>query len=172
MSVKSANANIGVAKAAWFPAISLTGLFGVVSPELHTLMSNPLQTWSYGGATSVPLLDFGRVKYGVEAAEAKQRESLATYEKTVQGAFKEMRDALTRQQEMSNVVASLERMVKELRLSVELANTRYDNGYSSYLEVLDAERSLFDSEMQLAAARSERLSSIVNVCLALGGGWK
>ena len=109
---------------------------------------------------------------GVEAAEAKQRESLATYEKTVQGAFKEMRDALTRQQEMSNVVASLERMVKELRLSVELANTRYDNGYSSYLEVLDAERSLFDSEMQLAAARSERLSSIVNVCLALGGGWK
>ena len=108
------------------------------------------------------------MKYGVEAAEAKQRESLATYEKTVQGAFKEMRDALTRQQEMSNVVASLERMVKELRLSVELANTRYDNGYSSYLE----ERSLFDSEMQLAAARSERLSSIVNVCLALGGGWK
>ena len=100
MSVKSANANIGVAKAAWFPAISLTGLFGVVSPELHTLMSNPLQTWSYGGAASVPLLDFGRVKYGVEAAEAKQRESLATYEKTVQGAFKEMRDALTRQQEM------------------------------------------------------------------------
>ena len=172
MSVKSANANIGVAKAAWFPAISLTGLFGVVSPELHTLMSNPLQTWSYGGAASMPLLDFGRVKYGVEAAEAKQRESLATYEKTVQGAFKEMRDALTRQQEMSNVVASLERMVKELRLSVELANTRYDNGYSSYLEVLDAERSLFDSEMQLAAARSERLSSIVNVCLALGGGWK
>lgn len=172
MSVKSANANIGVAKAAWFPAISLTGLFGVVSPELHTLMSNPLQTWSYGGAASVPLLDFGRVKYGVEAAEAKQRESLATYEKTVQGAFKEMRDALTRQQEMSNVVASLERMVKELRLSVELANTRYDNGYSSYLEVLDAERSLFDSEMALAAARSERLSSIVNVCLALGGGWK
>lgn len=75
MAVKSADANIGVAKAAWFPAISLTGLFGVVSPELHTLMSNPLQTWSYGGAASVPLLDFGRVKYGVEAAEAKQRES-------------------------------------------------------------------------------------------------
>ena len=110
----------------------------------------------------MPLLDFGRVKYGVEAAEAKQRESLATYEKTVQGAFKEMRDALTRQQEMSNVVASLERMVKELRLSVELANTRYDNGYSSYL----------DDGRQAFAARSERLSSIVNVCLALGGGWK
>ncbi|MFQ9866765.1 MAG: TolC family protein [Bilophila wadsworthia] len=83
-----------------------------------------------------------------------------------------MRDALTRQQEMSNVVASLERMVKSCGFPWKLANTRYDNGYSSYLEVLDAERSLFDSEMQLAAARSERLSSIVNVCLALGGGWK
>lgn len=127
-------------------------------------MSNPLQTWSYGGAASVPLLDFGRVKYGVEAAEAKQRESLATYEKTVQGAFKEMRDALTRQQEMSNVVASLERMVKELRLSVELANTRYDNGYSSYLEVLDAERSLFDSEMA-ARRRAQRTPVVHRQCL-------
>ena len=112
------------------------------------------------------------MKYGVEAAEAQQRESLAAYEKTVQGAFKDMRDALTRQAEVCNVVASLERTVKELRLSVNLARMRYDNGYSSYLEVLDAERSLFDSEMQLAAARSERLSSIVNVCLALGGGWE
>ena len=108
----------------------------------------------------------------LEAAEAQQRESLAAYEKTVQGAFKDMRDALTRQAEVCNVVASLERTVKELRLSVNLARMRYDNGYSSYLEVLDAERSLFDSEMQLAAARSERLSSIVNVCLALGGGWE
>ncbi len=172
MNVKSANANIGVAKAAWFPTISLTGMFGVVSPELHTLMSNPLKTWSYGGSASMPLLDFGRSTYGVEAAEAQQRESLATYEKTVQNAFKDMRDALTRQAEVCNVVASLERTVKELRLSVNLARMRYDNGYSSYLEVLDAERSLFDSEMQLASARNARLSSIVNVCLALGGGWK
>ena len=172
MGLKSANANIGVAKAAWFPSISLTGAFGIISPQLHTLMSNPLQTWSYGGSASVPLLDFGRVASGVEAAEAQQREALATYEKTVQNAFKDMRDALTQQQEINNVVASLERTVKELRLSVDLANMRYDNGYSSYLEVLDAERSLFDSEMQLASARSARLSSIVNVCLALGGGWK
>ena len=78
-----------------------------------------------------------------------------------------MRDALTRQQEMSNVVASLERMVKELRLSVELANTRYDNGYSSYLEVLDADRSLFDRAMQPAAARRQPLPSIPRVCLPL-----
>ena len=171
-ALKASNANIGVAKAAWFPSISLTGMFGVISPELHTLLRNPTQTWDYGGSASVPLLDFGKVKSGVEAAEAKQREALASYEKTVQGAFRDMRDALTQQQESSNVVASLERTVKELRLATRLARIRYDNGYSSYLEVLDAERSLFQSEMQLASARSDRLSAIVSVCLALGGGWK
>ncbi len=171
-AVRSANADIGAARAAWFPSISLTGLFGVVSPELHSLMSNPLQTWSYGGTASVPLLDFGRVASNVEAAEAGKREALATYEKTVQSAFGDMRDTLMKQQESVNIVNSLESMVEQLRLAAELARTRYDNGYSSYLEVLDAERSLFDSELSLASARSDRLASIVNVCLALGGGWR
>ncbi|MEG1610821.1 MAG: efflux transporter outer membrane subunit [Bilophila sp.] len=172
LGMQAANANIGVAKAAWFPTISLTGLFGIVSPQLHSLLSNPLETWSYGGSATVPLLDFGRVKSNVEAAEAKQRESLAVYEKTVQAAFQDMRDTLNRQKESTNIVDSLERTVKDLRVAVDLARVRYDNGYSSYLEVLDAERSLFDSELNLASARSDRLTAIVNVCLALGGGWK
>ncbi len=171
-NLRAANANIGVAKAAWFPVISLTGTFGVVSTELHSLMSNPLETWNYGATANVPLLDFGRVLYGVEAAEAKQREALALYEKTVQEAFRDMRDALTRQQEAGNIVASLERTVTDLRAAVELARMRYDNGYSAYLEVLDAERSLFESELNLAAARSDRLEAIVSVCVNLGGGWK
>lgn len=172
LGMQAANANIGVAKAAWFPSISLTAMFGIVSPQLHSLLSNPLETWSYGGTASVPLLDFGRVKSSVEAAEAKQREALAVYEKTVQSAFQDMRDSLNRQKESTNIVDSLERTVKDLRVAVELARTRYDNGYSSYLEVLDAERSLFDSELSLASARSDRLTAIVNVCMALGGGWK
>lgn len=171
-ALKAANANIGAARAAWFPSISLTAMFGVVSDELHSLLSNPLQTWNYGVTGSVPLLDFGRVFYGVEAAEARQREAVAVYEKTVQQAFRDMRDALTKQRESTNIVESLERTVKELRLSAELARTRYDNGYSAYLEVLDAERSLFDSEMSLASALSDRLTAIVNVCVNLGGGWK
>lgn len=172
MTLQASNADVGVAKAAWFPSISLTGLFGVVSPELHSLMSHPLQTWSYGATGSVPLLDFGRVRSNVEASEAQLRETYANYEKTVQNAFRDTRDALTRQRESTNIVDSLERMVKDLRIAVDLARTRYDNGYSSYLEVLDAERSLFDSELNLASARSDRLTAIVNVCLALGGGWK
>ena len=171
-ALKAANADIGAARAAWFPSISLTAMFGVVSDELHSLLKNPLQTRNYGLTGSVPLLDFGRVLYGVEAAEAGQREAVAVYEKTVQQAFRDMRDALTRQRESTNIVESLERTVRELRLAAELARTRYDNGYSSYLEVLDAERSLFDSEMSLASARSDRLAAIVNVCVSLGGGWK
>ena len=170
--VLSANADIGVARAAWFPSISLTGLLGIVSPELHLLMSNPLETWSYGGTASVPLLDFGRVASGVRAAEARKQEALATYEKTVQSAFGDVRNALVKQQESVNVLTSLETMVGQLRLAADLARVRYDTGYSSYLDVLDAERSLFNSELQLASARGERLVSIVNVCLALGGGWK
>ncbi len=167
----AANADIGAARAAWFPSISLTGMFGVVSTELHTLIDNPLQTWNYGAAASVPILDFGRVFYGVERAEAQQRRAAAEYEKTVQQAFGDIRDALARQREAGNIVASLERSVDQYRLARDLARSRYDNGYSSYLEVLDAERSLFQSEMDLATARSDRLTSVVNVCLALGGGW-
>lgn len=170
--LKAANANIGVARAAWLPSISLTGLMGIVSPTLNELLKDPLKTWSYGANVSVPIIDFGRVYFNVDAAQAKEREALATYEKTVQNAFKDIYDALTRQSESTNIVKSLERMVKELRIAVGLARTRYDNGYSSYLEVLDAERALFQSELDLASAWSDRLSSIVSVCLALGGGWE
>lgn len=168
----AANADIGVARAAWFPSISLTAMFGVISSELHTLLSNPLQTWSYGATGTVPIVDFGRVLFSVEGAEARQREAAALYEKTVQEAFRDIRDALARQREADNIVRSLEKSVEQYRLARDLARSRYDNGYSSYLEVLDAERSLFQSEMDLASARSDRLTAVVNVCLALGGGWK
>ena len=171
-SLVAANANIGVARAAYFPTISLTGLFGIISPQLSELFNYPNRTWNYGATGSVPLLDFGRVSSNVDAAEAKQREALAQYEGTVQKAFKEIRDALAKQREATNIVESLERMVADLRVATDLARSRYDNGYSSYLEVLDAERSLFQSEMDLASARSDRLASVVNVCLSLGGGWE
>ncbi len=170
--LKSANVSIGVARSAWFPSISLTGLLGIVSPHLDTLLKNPLTTWSYGGNGSVPILDFGRVYSNVEAAEAKKQEALFTYEKTVENAFKDIRDALTMQEESANIVNSLERTVQELRIATALARTRYENGYSSYLEVLDAERVLFQSELSLASAWSDRLSAIVSVCLSLGGSWE
>ncbi len=168
----AANANIGVARAAWFPSFSLTGALGLISPQLADFFTSKRQNYaSYGVTASVPLLDFGRVKANVEGAEALQRSAVANYEKTVLNAYSDVRSALATQREASNVVESLTRQVQQLRLALQLASSRYDNGYSSYLDVLDAERSLFQSELDLATARSNRLSSIVNVCMSLGGGW-
>ena len=168
----AANADVGSARAAWLPPISLTGLLGLVSPELHSLLGNPSSTWNYGGNASVPLLDFGRVQAGVDSAEASRTQALFRYEKTVQAAFQDLRNALVSQLDTERIVKSLEIMTRQYREAASLAHLRYDNGYSSYLDVLDAERSLFESELNLATARSDRLSSIASLCLALGGGWK
>ena len=170
-SLKAANFNIGAARAAFFPAISLTGLLGYASTELDTLFSSSARTWQFGGGLYLPL-DFWRIQSNLRGTEAQQREAVAVYEKTVQGAFRDMRDALSQQAQYANMVRSLEIMVNDLRKSVDLAKTRYDNGYSAYLEVLDAQRSLFNAELDLASARNNHLAGIVNVCLALGGGWK
>ncbi len=169
--LRAANANIGVARAAYLPEFSITGFLGIASPELHSLIKNPLDMAGVGGSVTMPLLDFGRVSSNVDAAEAQQREAMATYELTVLQAFRDVHNALAAQSLTADIVDSLQRMVGELMRATDLARTRYDNGYSSYLDVLDAERSLFEAELDLAAAKRERLSSIVSVCLELGGGW-
>jgi multidrug efflux system outer membrane protein len=167
----AASANIGVAKAAYFPSISLTGLLGYESSDLTRLFTGPSGTWSYAGRVTMPILDFGRVKAGVEAAEARQRAALAGYEKAVQDAFREAQDALVANRKARGVVEAQTTQVTALRRSLHLARLRYDNGYSSYLEVLDAERSLFDVEISLASAQRDQLVAVVEVYRALGGGW-
>jgi len=166
-----ANFNIGAARAAFFPSISLTGLLGYASTELDTLFTGNARTWQFGGSLYLPL-DFWRTQSNLYGTEAQQREAVAFYEKTVQNAFRDMRNALSQQTQYADMVRSLEIMVHDLDKAVDLAKTRYDNGYSAYLEVLDAQRSLFSSQLELATARSNHLASIVNVCVALGGGWK
>ena len=171
-NLAAANADVGVARAAWLPSISLTGALGVISPQLADLFRSPLDTHSYGGSAAVPLIDFGRVRAGVEASQAQLKEQYAAYEQAILNAFSDVRGALAAQRESALVVASLEQQVRQFRQALHLARLRYDNGYSSYLDVLDAERSLFQSEMDLATARSDRLVSVVRVCMALGGGWQ
>ena len=171
-NLAAARADVGVARAAWLPSISLTGALGVISPQLADLFRSPLDTHSYGGSAAVPLLDFGRVRANVQAAQAQLKEQYAAYEQAILNAFSDVRSALSAQRESALVVDSLERQVLQFRQALHLARLRYDNGYSPYLDVLDAERSLFQSEMDLATARSDRLVSIVKVCMALGGGWQ
>jgi multidrug efflux system outer membrane protein len=170
-SLIATNFNIGTARAVFFPSFSLTGLLGFSSTEPNTFFSGHARTWQFGGGLYLPL-DFWRLQANLYGAEAQQREAVAAYEKTVQNAFSDMRNALSQQSQYADMVRSLEIMVRDLDKAVDLAKTRYDNGYSAYLEVLDAERSLFNAQLDLATARSNTLAGIVNVCIALGGGWK
>ncbi len=170
-SLRAANFEIGVAKAHWFPSISLTGALGLQSTELNQLFDGNAGLWSVGGGLTTPIFEAGRISSNIEISESAMREAALVYQQTVQTAFKEVRTALSVQENIGNVVHSLENIVRSLTSAVELAEIRYDNGYASYLEVLDAQRSLFEAEIQLAEARANQLSTVVNICRALGGGW-
>ena len=166
------NANIGVARAQFFPSISLTGMLGTLSAAFGHLFTAPAGTWSYGAGVSLPLLDFGNNWYNLKDAEAQKKAAIAVYRKTVQTAFEDLRTSFTAQREADAVVRSMQIQVESLRRAVQIARLQYDNGYTDYLTVLDAERQLFQAELQLASALSDRLSSVVSVCMALGGGWQ
>lgn len=168
----AANARIGVAKAAYLPSISLTGLFGNESTDLAELFTGASRTWQYAGKATMPIFDFGRVHAGVKVAEARQRMLLAQYEKAIQNAFRETQVALVENVKRRQVASSLDEQVAALRRSAQLARMRYENGYSAYLELLDAERQLFQAEIEQATARRNRLVAAVDLCKALGGGWQ
>ena len=169
--IMASNANIGVARAQFFPSISLTGMLGTMSSSVANLFSGPAGAWSYGISGSVPILDWGKNWYNLKDAEAQKEQAIAVYIGTVQSAFKDIRTALTKQRETDHIVKSMQRQVDSLRRAVEIAQLQYDNGYSDYLTVLDAERELFSAELNLAQALESRLNAVVSVCQALGGGW-
>lgn len=165
------NANIGVARAQFFPSISLTGTLGSVSSSVNHLFSGPAGMWSYGITGTVPILDWGRNWYNLKDAEAQKDASIAVYQKTVQKAFQDIRSSLTAQREAAHVVKSMQSQVNSLRRAVDIAQLQYHNGYTDYLTVLDAERELFSAELNLASALQSRLNAVVSVCQSLGGGW-
>ena len=171
-SIMAYNANIGVARAQFFPSISLTGMLGSLSASVGNLFTGPAGTWSYGASGTVPLLDFGRNWYNLKDAEAQKKAAIAVYRKTVQTAFEDIRTSLTSQREADHIVRSMQVQVESLRRAVQIASLQYDNGYTDYLTVLDAERQLFAAELQLATSLRDRLDSVVSVCMALGGGWQ
>jgi len=171
-SIMAYNANIGVARAQFFPSISLTGMLGTLSASVGNLFTGPAGAWSYGVTGTVPVVDFGRNWYNLKDAEAQKKAAIAVYRKTVQSAFEDIRTSLTSQREADHIVRSMQVQVESLRRAVQIARLQYDNGYTDYLTVLDAERQLFAAELQLATALRDRLDSVVSVCMALGGGWQ
>ena len=167
----AANAQIGAARALLFPQISLTGLLGGQSRALSNLFTGPARMASIGPAALIPIFHAG-LRSGVQLTEAQQREALIAYEKTIYTALREVSDAFivhdrTREQRLEQ-----EKLVAALTQSVELSNLRYRGGLDSYLQVLDAERNLFGSQLTLAQLRLQELQSVVQVYRALGGGWQ
>jgi len=168
--LRAARANIGAARAAFFPTISLTGNLGFASTSLGNLVGNDGLSWSFGPSLTVPIFDFGRNKGNLTVAEARENIAIATYERTVQGAFQEVADALAGRAYLAEQVAAQERATTAQRQLASLARTRYREGVSGYLEVLDAERNLFSAEQALLTIKRQQADNLVTLYVALGGG--
>lgn len=169
-NLKSANANIAVARAAFFPIISLTGSTGLSSSDLGDLFSSDSLTWRFGPSINLPLFDGGAREADLGLAKALEMESVANYEKTVQSAFREVSDALAGRRWLAELVDARSRAVEAQESIAYLAQLRYDEGTANYLEVLDAERNLFSARQILLEARRMEDQNAVSLFIALGGG--
>jgi outer membrane protein, multidrug efflux system len=171
----AANAEIGVAKAEFFPQISLTGSGGGAfgrSSAFSGLMSTQLGIWSYGAQVSQPIFTGGALRGNLRLAESQDQQALIAYRQAIQRAFGDVSDALIGYQKFHQVRVRQEDTVRDLQESVRLSNMRYKGGTTTYLEVLDGQRSLFSAELTLAEARGTEYQSLVQLYRALGGGWQ
>ena len=171
----AANAQIGVAKAAFFPQISLTGSGGGAfgrSSSFSSLMGSQTAIWSYGASVSQPIFTGGALTGGLHLAESQHEQALTAYKQAIQRAFGDVSDALIGYQELREVRVQQQQVVADLAESVRLSVMRYRGGTTTYLEVLDGQRSLFTAELTLAQARGNEYQSLVQLYRALGGGWQ
>jgi multidrug efflux system outer membrane protein len=166
-----ANAQIGIAKAAMLPTISLTGYYGGESAALSTLLSRGANIWSVGYGLTLPIFDAGRFAARTDAARARERQSLAGYQKAVETAFREVADALATVRETAAAEEDYRVRAEAARRALRLARVRYEAGYSAFLEVLDSQRTANDAELALLRNRQALLSATVDLMKALGGGW-
>jgi NodT family efflux transporter outer membrane factor (OMF) lipoprotein len=171
LRLKAARANVHAARAAFFPSITLTGAFGTASAELDGLFRTGSESWSFSPAISLPLFDNGRTRANFDLAEARQNVAVADYERTVLSAFRDVSDALVLRRQLLQQVESLQSMVATARERTRLSQLRYDNGRSAYLEVLDAQRDLFDVEQRLVQVRRAHLATGLGLYAALGGNF-
>ena len=167
----AANAQIGAARAEYFPRIALTGLLGVESRDLTTLLTAPARTWSAAAGAAAPIFNAGRTRATVRLAESVERELVINYERAIYRALRDVSDALAGYHKTGEERAQQEQLVAALRDATRLSTDRYQGGLDSYLQVLDAQRNLFRSELDLTTLQRQELTSIVELYRALGGGW-
>lgn len=166
----AANAIIGVAKAAYFPRISLTGLLGFQSDQLSNLFTGPSRVWQFTPQVTQPIFTAGRLRSNVRLAEAQQKIALIQYERTIQTAFQEVADALIQYQKVREIRAQQELLVATLQDRSRMSYVRYRGGVDTLLNALDADRDLFDAELGLTQVRRNELLAVVQLYRALGGG--
>jgi multidrug efflux system outer membrane protein len=167
----AANAQIGAARAEYFPRFSLTGLFGLQSRTLSDLVTGAAGLWSVGAGATAPIFNAGRTRATVEFTESVHRELVVNYERTIHAALREVSDALAAYHKTGEQRTGQERLVDALRASAQLSVQRYEGGVDNYLQVLDAQRNLFEGELDLVRLRQQELSALVQLYRALGGGW-
>ena len=168
----SANAQIGVARAALFPSLSLTGALGGESRSFGQLLDSGSRIWSFGFGLTVPIFDWGRINARVDQAQAREHQLVASYQRSIETGFREVADALTTSQKTGEAEEDLRVRAEASRNALRLARLRYDAGYSGFLEVLDAQRTLNEAELAVVRNRQVRLSASVDLMKALGGGWR
>ncbi len=170
--LRGANANIGAARAAFFPNISLTAAFGTLSMGLSNLFGSGSDFWSVAPSASLPIFDFGRNKGNLRLAEASRDAMVATYEKSVQTGFREVADALARRGTMSAQLEAQASLADSSRVAYRLSEARFRAGVDGFLTTLDSQRSLYNAERSLLATRLTRAANMVELYRALGGGLK
>ncbi len=168
----AANAQIGVAKAAYFPQITLTGNSGFLSSSLTSLFTGPAGFWNFGGSLAQPIFAGGRIKSGVRLSEARQKELVLTYQQTIQQAFRGVSDSLVGYQKSREFRQHQQELVLAAQEAAQLSELRYRGGATSYLEVLTNETNAFNAELGLAQAQLNELLELVDIYRNLGGGWQ
>ncbi len=168
----AANARIGVARAAYFPDISLTATMGFQSASLSGLFSTSAGLWTFAGAVTQPIFTAGKIRSNVQLAQAQQQEAVLTYQQTIQGAFRDVSDALLAYQQNQEFRAQQELLARSAEDAAQLSGMRYKAGTTNYLEVLTNETNYLTADLGLAQARLNELLALVQIYKALGGGWQ
>jgi multidrug efflux system outer membrane protein len=167
----AANAQIGVAKAAYFPKISLTGALGVASTDITKLFVPGADIWWVTGQIAAPLLSFGSISGQVKQAEAQREQALFQYQQTILTGFREVEDALIKSTKGREQLEAQARQVHALEEYARLSRLQFEAGTTNYLQVLDADRSLFSGRLSFNQTKSDLLTAIVSVYKSMGGGW-
>lgn len=168
----AANARIGVAKAAYFPQITLTAVGGYQSPALTNLFTGPAGLWNFGGQLVQPIFTGGRIRSNVRLTESQQQEAVLVYQQSIQQAFREVSDSLVAYRKNQEFRVQQELLTNSAQDATRLSDMRYRGGVTSYLEVLDSDTRYFDAQLSLAQARLNERLALVQLYNALGGGWQ